>query len=209
MIKFVLGIVICLLLIVFESNQAMGKSKIGFGISFNPLLAMDDNKEALFPKSYANFYLPVQDTTYFMYEFEFGIQSQSSEIADANDSTTKSTNSLISFGIGGFYTFQPEKSVNIYIGPRISIALLFTEEEYYANSNNALSSDISQTILNVGAVFGGEYYLSNYFSLGLEAQLNVFTFFEPNIIPSENSYKAYRKNQISTNWLIFARIYFN
>ncbi|MFC2129998.1 outer membrane beta-barrel protein [Bacteroidota bacterium] len=207
--RFLVSLVICLGLIVSVSNNAMSQTKIGIGVSLNPTALIGNDGEMFFlPASMMNIYLPIQIGKTFRIEPEVGFYSQTSDITDNDNKGRVRTNSFTRFGIGGFYTLQPAKNFQMYFGPRIGVLMTYSERDY-ANSEYNTDSETSQTIITIGGSFGGEYFLSDYFSLGLEVQLNYFNYGEPVEKPDDYAPKDYSQSIFTTNGLIFARLYFN
>jgi len=183
--------------------------KIGVGIGLNPI-AIGHGDRMFLPVGLGNFYIPIQISNNIRIEPELGIMSFNDEISSEDQSNTNST-SILRYGVGGFYTINPAKSFKNYFGVRLGLMSATDEDESDPESEYDPNTEESQSAFYFGFSVGGEYFFSDYFSLGAELQINYISFGEPEYKPaSEHSdYKDYSRTYLSNNGVIFARFYFN
>ncbi len=206
--KFLLILVALLYL---SLTSAFSQTKVGIGIGFNPIAIMAESSSELFvPIGFANVYVPIQVSSKFRLEPEIGIMNYNYNTETEKGQKIDVTNNILRYGIGGFYSVKHTKSFYNHFGIRLGMMSStskeeYDPEEYYEDEEKSLSA------FYIGASIGGEYFLSDYFSLGAEFQLNYISFGEPEYKPEENysNYKEYSRTYITNNGIIFARFYFN
>jgi hypothetical protein len=97
-------------------------------------------------------------------------------------------------------------NTNAYIGARLGFNYLHTE--YTVNEKISRSRTTS---LFASPALGGEYFLSDNLSLGVELQLVYTYFFKPKDESTEQAASQiidYSRYSLNTSTLIFARFYF-
>ncbi|MCK5742648.1 MAG: outer membrane beta-barrel protein [Chlorobi bacterium] len=211
--RFIISLVICLGLLAIVNNDAYSKkkgasaaggTKIGLGISLNPASLFNSGEMMFLPVSMMNIYLPIQFGNSFRLEPEFGIYRDSEIIKNDLDGDIERIYSFYRIGLGAFKTIKPANNFLMYFGPRIGV-LMVSSERNYSNDPDRTSS---QNIIIIGGSVGGEYYLSDHFSLGAEVQLNFFSYGDEEETPESQFDSESSQTVITTNGLIFARFYF-
>ncbi len=155
-----------------QQNQSQHGTTVGLGLSLTQGFANSGtNSISGSPLSIS---VPVTFSS-FRIEPEIGYvrSSQSSDLTDA-------TQSSLLVGAGAFYLSQME-DVQFQIGARFGLRRTAMDYETEAvpaeweNSPDAssLPSDINTTTLNytLGPALGGEYYVSDHLSIGVEARM--------------------------------------
>ncbi len=125
------------------------------------------------------FIIPIHFSPGFKIEPEFSFYMRSDSAFILNEPSTSLT-----LGCGFFAKTNKEKA-SIYYGARTGII-------YYSYEDNI--------DLYVGPAIGGEHYLSEHFSLGVEVQL-IYTFY--NLFNG-----AFTRSELRTRTFLFARLYF-
>jgi hypothetical protein len=164
------GVLLCCLLCpsIFSPARAEepglepAKFRIGLGTSLgSEMFATGDLDWMLLPVSFSNFYIPMTISDMITIEPEFGYFRYGS-----SDSDSESSDDLIRFGMGLFYTPVFGRTA-LHFGIRIGI--ISYSSEY---SEEGFSDERSKTDFFIGPAVGAEYFFSDQFSLGAEVQLN-------------------------------------
>ncbi len=164
------GVLVCCLLQLSISSPARAeepglepaKFRIGLGTSLgSETLATGDLDWMLLPISFSNFYIPMTISDLVTVEPEFGYFRYGT-----SDSDSESSNDLIRFGMGLFYTPIFGRTA-LHFGIRFGI--ISYSSEY---SEDGFSNEESKTDFFIGPALGAEYFFSDQFSLGAEVQLN-------------------------------------
>ena len=181
------------------------KTKFGVGISLEPLhvftLGSTFYSTALLPVS---IYFSVNRPSVSL-QPEFGLYSYSYESGGSNN-----TASIVKVGLGALFSVAQGPSSRTYLGPRMG--LLFISQSSSSTGPTTSTSDRTETDFTIGLATGGEYYVSSQFSVGGEAQVNYYSFGNPETTttPASGSSSNSDRTQsfISTSGLFFLRFYF-
>jgi hypothetical protein len=144
-------------------------------------------------------------------EFGFFRQSNTTEVTNL-----KTTESFTAFRIGsGVFLMKHLPKVDIYYGGRIGIVRVSqtTENDYTTGTDSKVTK--SQTNLFFGPCLGGEYFISNHFTFGGEAQFLWTKFGEPKteidpaprVAPSNETKTS--SSLMDTRYLFIFRWYMN
>ncbi|MHB8581571.1 MAG: outer membrane beta-barrel protein [Ignavibacteriaceae bacterium] len=223
-------------------SQSEKENKLGIGISLDPARIGQvsyynyDPQFGLFKSTVTNatpimFYLPINVAGRFRLEPSFGLYTIN------NDNTTTSTYpgtapttntnsaSLITIGLRGVYLSSLSKSFELYFGPRLDFSFVSSSNVYsqvYTHSDGANTtvinnSDSKETDINMGIVFGAEYFPISHYSVGGEVSLNYTTFGNPTITnttsppqtpPAYTNSNDVTQYSFNTEALFFMRWYF-
>lgn len=129
-------------------------------------------------------YVPIIDSRENLrLEPEFGLtrSSMTEEIEDVGESSEKTTSLRIGCGL---FWYKPVNKVSFYYGGRIGIVRMSSSaEQDYKNPFLGEDSETktSQTNLYLGPAIGAEYWISEHFSVGGEAQLLYTKYGEPKV----------------------------
>jgi hypothetical protein len=189
----------------------------GVGVSLNPsaLVVSEDAGNLFLPVGFTNITLPITISENFRIEPEFGILTTNSydEASGLPTVSRDNTTSATRFGTGIFYRMPIAESFAAYAGPRVGLQLINNTVEAVDQGETSTRTR-SQTNIHFGGAVGGEYMLSQHFSLGAEAQLNyvsmgeITTTYEPEPIAPPTEGGESSQSLFATNALIFARFYF-
>lgn len=158
---FVLFLFSCFFGISNSGYSIENKTRIGFGTTIESRLVTSHETYKIYAMSLTAFRLPVFIKSKFKIEPDFAFWSQK-----FGDKYSESTNSLVRYGCGFYFTKNFEKT-SLSFGPRITINHLGTAYKSKWDNNKLSKNDFA-----FGFAFGGEYFLSEHFSLGSEIQLN-------------------------------------
>lgn len=132
-----------------------------------------------------------------------------------SDDTSSDTSTSVKVGAGIFYMFGIGKDAQGTIGARLGPQFVSTAEEREQPDPNGGTLQVETTRSSInfaaGPAFGGEYFFSEYFSLGAEAQINFIYLGEESIDidpgpdPGGNDQTGFAAH---TNAVIFARVFF-
>lgn len=203
------------------SAQSTSSFSLGIGAAINPVTLYTESAGSdgtlSVPVQTTAFFIPLQLTSSFRVEPQFGLISTSTErTAYSGTSVTsgrieRSQSGMI-IGSGLFYTFSPDTTTRGYIGTRLGWikahnSLTFTP----LGKGEFVETVYRQTSAFYGAAFGGEYYLSRFMSLGVELNLTAISFgdIEYEVTPSleSPSQPEISQSAFSTNALVFVRFY--
>lgn len=132
-----------------------------------------------------------------------------------SDDTNSDSATTVKAGAGIFYMFGIGKDAQGTVGARLGPQFVSSVEEREQPDPNGgtLQVQTTRSAVNfaVGPAFGGEYFFSEYFSLGAEAQINFIYLGEESIDidpgpdPGGNDQTGFAAH---TNAVIFARVFF-
>ena len=180
-----------------HANVRMG---IGGGLD-RQIVIMDDNSSYFIMDSPA-IYFPILLSPEYKLEPEFAFDSY--KLTQENeyyyDETTKMRISSYRFGCGLFFLDEIEK-LKIYYGLRFAMIKV----RYFYESPYFYESDMKRTDTRVSPTIGGEYFLSDNFSLGGEARVDFYSIGKWS--GSENDSDA-KESYSNTNTTLFIRWYF-
>jgi hypothetical protein len=139
-------------LVAASSAAAQERPKLGVGISIVPL-------EGAGAVPTVEVYVPLMIAPNFRLEPSLGIFTN-----DPSGGGTETSD--ITLGVGAFFVNQIAPQADMYVGGRLKLN--------FASFDNGVVDDSDTDVLLAGAL-GGEYYLVPKFSLGLEAQLGLYS----------------------------------
>ncbi len=174
----------------------------GIGVSLNPAALINLQSGSLVPIGLGDLYLPINASPTLRVEPEFGLLTTSSSTSGSGGSTSSSATSL-RVAVGIFSLLERHGSARLYVGPRIGI-MRTSSSSSFPGSPTATSSE---TDLMLAMALGGEYFFSPHFSLGGEAQLQYVKYGTPSVSPSQGTQPDVSRHLISTNELVFVRLY--
>ena len=87
--------------------------------------------------------------------------------------------------------------------------MIFLTESNNSGSSETTLVEETRTLTNFAPCFGGEYYFSDNFSLGLEIQLNYTLYGDVVNTPEQEPETTIDEYSLSTGAHIFARLFFN
>ena len=162
---FVLFLFSCFFGISNSGYSIENKTRIGFGTTIENLFVRH-NEPQVYQLNYATpmstFRLPIFIKSKFKIEPELAIWSYKTD-----SKYSESTYLTFRYGCGIYLTKNFIKT-SIYLGPRFAVNhAIFTN-----NNKNNPNIDYSKNDVAFGLSVGGEYFLSEHFSLGSEIQLN-------------------------------------
>ncbi len=214
-------------------SQSKAGDKMGIGIGIDPsrvgqLTIYSNGPGPGYSGSFINsypisIYLPINLNAYYRFEPYFGLYSSSDESTTTSASYLPQTNtedvSNIAAGIRFFYVSSLSKSLNLYSGPKVEFNFLYSSTGYtYYNGNTPQAikvtniTEMHQTNLILGLVFGAEYFPVSHFSVGGEASFNYTSFGNPEITytpaQSYSSSTETKQHSFHTDVLILVRWYF-
>ena len=185
------SIILLILLTLSMPVHAQNETKVGLGVGLNTSALIGAITEGAFVSS-TGIYLPISMPPTIRFEPNVAFARTVSK----ND-TAKESDAAIQVGVGLFTMQSVNNATQIYFGVRAGAAFNQSKNSFGPNSTTR-----SKTDFFVGPAFGGEYFFSDNFSLGAEAQL-VMVFFGSYDDDSEVS-----TNLLFTNSIFFTRVYF-
>ena len=178
-----------------QDDAVAARTRVGIGASVNMggvgLLGVESGI-AFTPIGMMNLHLPILTAGGLRIEPEFGYFNYSSSNSFAESSTT-----ALRLGVGVAWAWEPLERTSLYVGPKIGLSFRSTDYDQDEGGFDVLEDD-DATDFWIGAAVGGEGFVTEGFSLGLEAQLNYINF------GGDDDQSA-----VSTNALFFGRFYFN
>jgi hypothetical protein len=193
------------------SAQDQEPRMFGIGVSLNPssLISISEEVQPFFlPIGFTNFYFPINVSRNFRVEPEGGIFtiSASNVSIDPFIGRSASSSSFLRLGLGLFYVMPLQSAFNAYIGPRIGML----SQSSTRTSTGSDDRKMSERDLFLGGAAGGEYFFSQHFSLGGEAQINYISFGQPETTEGGTPLTSgtLSRNMVTNNALVFARWYF-
>ena len=134
------------------SAAAQERPQLGLGISIVPL-------EAAGAIPTVEVYVPLMIAPNFRLEPSLGIFTNDPSGGGVERSD-------ITLGVGAFFVNRIAPQADMYVGGRLKLN--------FASEDNGVVDDSDTDVLLAGAV-GGEYYLVPKFSIGMEAQLGLYS----------------------------------
>ncbi|OQX95237.1 hypothetical protein B6I21_06470 [candidate division KSB1 bacterium 4572_119] len=177
-----------------QTNQVAKKPKIGIGVSISDI--KDIYQLFSSGPTAPQIFFPVKFSSSFMIEPGFGY-FQVKEEGGSSESTT----SIYSFGIG-LFPMNHNGSLTYYYGIRLGLTGGSSKYEY---SSGDYTDEEKSTISGYFAApaVGAEYFFSEHFSLGGEAQFRYITYTEEEDGEDDSTY-----TMMGTRTLLFIRWYF-
>jgi len=199
-------------LFVLTSATALGaqetKSKFGLGATFNPggLTIPGESEVLLTQAGFNNILMPIRGATA-TFEAELGFLHSTVERQIQTGPTTftkvKSSVSNKRIGVGVLKHLARRENFEPYVAPRIGVIFASSEEP----SGGSSTAKISATNFYVTGGAGGQYFLSEHFTLGGEVQLTYTNLGKPKVTGSTGSSGA-SGNSITTLGVIAIRWYY-
>lgn len=241
-ISVILFVVFTLVFTTKLFSQSEKDNKLGIGISLDParighVSYYNYSPEFGLINSTVNnatpimFYLPINVTERVRLEPSFGLYTINNENTTTSDypgtAPTTNTNSasLITIGLRGVYLSSLSKSFELYFGPRLDFSFVSSSNVYsqiYTHSDGSNTTVINttgskETDINMGVVFGAEYFPISHYSVGGEVSLNYTTFGNPTLTnttsppqtqPAYTNSNDVTRYSFHTDALFFMRWYF-
>ena len=222
-------------------SQSEDVNKLGIGISLDPsrighasyYLFNGQISSTSITETNASpimFYVPVNLTKNFRLEPSFGLFTMNYSTTTtptypgSYTTTTTNSGSTITIGLRTVYLASLSHSFGLYFGPRIDFSFISssngTPQVIGINNVTVLvmyNTDITETDINFGGVFGAEYFPISHISLGGEVSFNYTTFGNPSITsntdppqpsPIYNTTNERTQYSFHTDALFFLRWYF-
>lgn len=190
---FLSGVLASLLLFGPPVNaQSQEGSTVGLGVSINaPSVTTNQNGSRAFSLAPFTFTIPITRSSLRL-EPELGFSRSNRSIDDRSV-----TSSVLTVGTGVFYLSRFDDTL-LQIGGRVGLSRLSDTEELRNDEETN-----SRTNFSIGPAVGGEYYLSDHFSLGLEARFVYVDIGTPDGAPDDFS-----ASRLRTTGLGFFRVHF-
>jgi hypothetical protein len=146
----------------------------------------------------------------FLLEPRVGYYTRSSKTTDktipSNPETTL-TGSLLNLNVGAFYLIGLSTTAEAYLGLRVGWLYWSTDTKISTASS---STTTSRSGFSIGPAAGGDYFLSEYFSVGAEVGLMFYNIGDVTLSPAPSTDASdVSTNIIQTEASIIARFYFN
>jgi hypothetical protein len=188
--------------------QEPRKTMFGLGVTFNPgaLLEPGGSDVFLTQSGFNNILVPIRMTTV-TFEPEFGFNRAVVEREVQTGPTTftklKSTVAVKRIGVGLLKQFARRENLEPYLAPRIGFIFASSEEP----SGTTTTIKVSSTNFYLTGASGAQYFLSDHFSLGGEAQLTYTKLGKPKVTGSSFSSSGESGSTITTLGVIAIRWY--
>jgi len=152
-------------------------------------------------------FVPISISSNFRIEPAIGFIQLSSDRDREPEYRSKSTSKSFHIGIG-FFPVIPKEKYSLYYGTRLGFIKTSSSSEY-SYSWGSHDSEESTSGFFVAPAIGGEYFLSDHFSLGGEAQVRYTSLSgEETETNNEREVTDLSSSSTSTRALIFIRFYF-
>lgn len=189
----------------------------GIGISLNPASEFsNDNGTNVALLRMVNVNFPMQLSSSFRLEPYLGLYSTTK--SESNIYFTEDVaQTAFQIGTGAFYTWNPttDKKFTGYFGGRFGVVFQSSSLDHQATAfagNSHTAKSIKETDISIAAVLGGEYFLSQHFSLGGEIQFAFVNQGNPNETDTpattNDTQEKLTVTTFMTNAQIFVRLYF-
>ncbi len=205
--KRFIGLFFVLSTLIFSTklfSQTEDGNKLGIGISLDPSRIGHASYYLLYGQMISTsfseinaspimFYVPININNNFRLEPSFGLFTMNNSNTStptypgAFPTTNTNNGSTVTIGLRAVYLSSLSKSFGLYFGPRIDFSFISSSsgnsQFNTINGNNILvttNTDLTETDINVGGVFGAEYFPVSHISLGGEVSFNYTKFGNPN-----------------------------
>jgi hypothetical protein len=180
------------------AQQSPNQPRLGLGVSFNSTVLgvqplVTDTAAFVRPK----FYVPIFLAPNVRIEPEIGWLKTKND----NDSTT---NSAFDLGVGAMILKAVNPAVDLYGGARLSLVWVKTEQIV----GGGAFQRVEQRNFAFAPVFGGEYKPSPWFSVGVEAQLNLIFLGDEDVWTNGVKTTGSGGDAQTLEGLAFLRVYF-
>ncbi|MDP4199656.1 MAG: outer membrane beta-barrel protein [Bacteroidota bacterium] len=197
---------------------------IGLGVSITTnvaVLGSENNRDPFsdVTLSAVNFLIPMRFSA-FKIEPEIGYVSSSYSSPLYNGSGRDVTFGLLHFGSGFYYLIPVASGASVYIGPKLGIEAYNETDKatdsLFSSGIQISTDNYSRTDFFAGLVFGGEYFFSRAFSMGVEAEVEYLNYgtltrtttITPASPSTSQSAPSPTGHQLNTKAAAIARIYF-
>jgi hypothetical protein len=200
------------LLVFAASSQAQGpRPGFGVGVSLNmtPTSGFALSGGQAFDARTGNIHLMFRAARAWRIEPMFGYARESQK-ATLSGNTQTATFNLWRVGVGFLYLLPRGSSFQAYVGPRLGLVHKYEKDEIRGPGFPTASATLTETDKFISAVFGGEYFLAQRFSLGGEAQITYTNFGDLNrksVPPNPNPQPKRDGSSLETGGLIVVRWY--
>jgi hypothetical protein len=156
------------LAVLASSVDAQSGSRIGLGVTLNPVAVAEIDMESSFlPIGLGNFTVPIQLGSRVRVEPELGIYKFNAEF-EGSGFNGNFESSILRYGAGVHFLVGGTDEFRPYVGPRFG----FIKQSNRQENTGSATQEEKRTDTYIGLVVGGEYFLTSRFSLGGEVQLN-------------------------------------
>ena len=154
--------IIIILFLFFSFNVVFSAPKVGVGVGFNNSIFADEVLQV--PVGLSTFQIPVFITEKIRLQPELSFYSNN--YTDKEEDKEERSTSMNRYGIAGHYSFINKDNYISYGGVMFGMSMLSQTSEQNDN-------EVEQTQNNfyMGLLVGGEYFFSDYFSLGAELMM--------------------------------------
>jgi hypothetical protein len=184
------------------------KISFGIGITVFPSSLVGDVQGKFQAGGFANIIAPIQIGAHILIEPELGFYRYDQNETLPDTITEHYDREIVRTGFGVFYSFEPDKFFEWYLGGRLGI--LSSELHITHSPVTSAHEEFAHQwgAFYAGAAFGVEYFFSPHFSIGGEIQINHIGYGSPII----NSYFIATVDSTqsvwSTNATLSARFFF-
>jgi hypothetical protein len=184
------------------------KVTFGIGITVFPSSIAGDLQARFQAGGFANIIAPIQIGAHILIEPELGFYRYSQDETLPDTVKEHSDREIVRTGFGVFYSVEPDKYFEWYLGGRLGI---LSSEEHTTHSPITpahVEFDHQWGAFYAGAAFGVEYFISPHFSIGGEIQINHVGYGAPVINENPNPSIDSAQSVWSTNVTLSARFFF-
>lgn len=191
------------------ASAADRDSRIGVGVSletFNFARFGAAVTGAVPPNAPVSLYVPIQIAPHLRIEPSIGFATFSQNINYADQNGLDSSGYTWNIGAGILYYPVVPQPAGFYLGGRLGLVF----SGFSIPNPPAPSNDVTETDFYLTGVLGGEYFIAPKLSVGLEAQIGVTFFGDPDfsIAPPPGTVLNRDLVSFSTAGLIFLRYFF-
>jgi hypothetical protein len=209
-LKTLLAAVLLLGLVVPAQAQT-SSPRFGTGVSLDmtPTSGFSLDGGFNFDARTGNLHFPVRISRSIRLEPTLGYARETREQSDPS-SSSEGKFSVLRVGLGIMFLLPRGESFLAYAGARVGLRRRTQEITNRFTGFPSTTSRIQQTDKFLSAVFGGEYFLAPYFSLGGEAQVTYMAYGEPDVDtdpPQPGPQLQFDGSSLATAGLIVIRWY--
>jgi hypothetical protein len=184
------------------------KISFGIGVELYPMALAGDFQSRFQQGGFANFIAPIQLGPHILIEPELGIYIYNQDQTLPDSVKEHSDQSIVRTGFGVFYSNEPDKSFEWYLGARLGILSSESHTTHSPVTTSHAEFSHQWGAFYTGAAFGVEYFFSPHFAIGGELQINHIGYGAPIIdgvpwTPNDSTHSVW-----STNASVTARFYF-
>ena len=191
-----------------QAKEEPEKITFGIGISFLPSALVGDVQGRFQAGGFANIIAPIQVGPHILIEPELGFYRFDQDQTLPDTIKEHYDREIVRTGFGVFYSVEPNKSFEWYLGGRLGI--LSTEQHITHSPITTAHEEFAHQwgAFYAGAAFGVEYFISSQFSVGGEIQFNHIGYGAPVINSSPYVSVDSTQSVWSTNATLSARFFF-